>query len=163
MDGKVLVVDHEKCTGCRLCELVCSVFHNGSSNPSRARVKVVKWENVGFYLPTTCQNCEKPFCTEVCPTKACHREAEHLRVVIDKDKCIGCKTCIIACPFGAPLFDTVERVSVKCDYCDGEPQCARFCETRAIDYLDADRINLNKKREISLKFSELMRQTVGGR
>jgi Fe-S-cluster-containing hydrogenase component 2 len=55
---KMLIVDHEKCTGCRLCELVCSVFHTGASNPSRSRIRVIKWENVGFYLPMTCQNCE---------------------------------------------------------------------------------------------------------
>ena len=155
MNGKVLLIDHEKCTGCRLCELVCSVFHNGSSNPSRSRIKVVKWEDVGFYLPTTCQNCEKPFCVEVCPTKACHKDVDHQRVVIDRDKCIGCKTCIIACPFGAPLFDHVERVSIKCDYCDGEPQCAAFCEVKAVDYVDAEKLNFNKKREAALKFTEL--------
>ena len=163
MQGKVLVVDQEKCTGCRQCEMVCSVFHTGASNPSRSRIKVVKWENEGFYLPTTCQNCEKPFCVEVCLTKACHKDLANQRVLIDKDKCIGCKTCIIACPFGAPLFDTVERVTIKCDYCDGDPQCAAFCEARAVDYVDVDRINMNKKRDISLKFSESMRQAVGGR
>ncbi len=162
MNGKVLVIDHEKCTGCRQCEMVCSVFHNGSSNPSRSRIKVVKWENVGFYLPTTCQNCEKPFCVEVCPTKACHKDVEHQRVLIDRDKCIGCKTCIIACPFGAPLFDHVAHVSIKCDYCDGEPQCAAFCEAKAVEYVDTEKINANKKRDISLRYSGIMRQAVGG-
>jgi carbon-monoxide dehydrogenase iron sulfur subunit len=100
MQDKVLVIDHEKCTGCRICELVCSVFHTGASNPSRSRIKVVKWESVGIYLPLTCQSCEKPFCVEVCPAKACHRDLKSGTVLIDKDKCIGCKTCIIACPFG---------------------------------------------------------------
>ncbi len=163
MNGKVIVVDHEKCTGCRLCEVVCSVFHTGSSNPARSRIKIVKWEDSGTYLPTTCMNCEKPFCVEVCPTKACHKEADQQRVVIDKDKCIGCKTCIVACPFGAPLFDNVERVSIKCDYCDGDPQCVNFCQTKAVDYVDADRINANKKRDVSFKFYELTRQATGGR
>src|SRR4030042_5758864 len=157
MQEKVWVVDHEKCTGCRQCEMVCSVFHNGASNPSRSRIRVIKWEHVGFYLPMTCQNCEKPFCTEVCPTKACHRDVETQTVVIDKNKCIGCKTCIIACPFGAPSFDTKDRVTIKCDYCGGDPQCVAFCETKAIDYIDADRVNLKKMREAFLKFSELMR------
>jgi anaerobic carbon-monoxide dehydrogenase iron sulfur subunit len=158
MRDKVLVIDHEKCTGCRQCEMVCSVFHNGASNPSRSRIRVIKWENVGFYLPMTCQNCEKPFCTEVCPTKACHRDVEAQTVTIDKEKCIGCRTCIIACPFGAPSFDTKDRVTIKCDYCNGDPQCVAFCETKAVDYIDADRVNLKKMREVSLKFSELMGQ-----
>jgi anaerobic carbon-monoxide dehydrogenase iron sulfur subunit len=157
MQEKILVIDHEKCTGCRQCEMVCSVFHNGASNPSRSRIRVIKWEQVGFYLPMTCQNCEKPFCTEVCPTKACHRDVETQMVVIDRDRCIGCKTCIIACPFGAPSFDATDRVTIKCDYCHGDPQCVAFCETKAVDYVDADKVSLKKMREASLKFSERMR------
>jgi carbon-monoxide dehydrogenase iron sulfur subunit len=156
MQGRVLMIDHEKCTGCRQCEMVCSVFHNGASNPSRSRIKVVKWEHVGFYLPMTCQNCEKPFCVEVCPTKACHKDLENQRVMIDRDKCIGCKTCIVACPFGAPLYDKVERISIKCDYCDGDPQCVRFCEAKAIAYVEEDQVGVSKKREVSLKFFELL-------
>jgi len=145
MQGKVLYIDHEKCTGCRECELACSVFHTGASNPSRARIKVYKWEWEGIYLPMTCQNCEDPFCVEVCPTKACHKDPELNRVVIDKDKCIGCKTCIVACPFGAPLFDKTEGITVKCNYCDGDPQCVRFCETKAIRYIDASQVNAEKQ------------------
>jgi carbon-monoxide dehydrogenase iron sulfur subunit len=160
MDGKVIAVDHEKCTGCRQCEMVCSVFHTGASNPARSRIKVVKWEDVGLYLPTTCMNCEKPFCVEVCPTKACHKDSEHQRVLIDKDKCIGCKTCIIACPFGAPLFDSVERVSIKCDYCDGDPKCVAFCEAKAVYYVEADRTGLKRKREAAMKLSDSMHRTV---
>ncbi len=158
MNGKVIVIDHERCTGCRQCEMVCSVFHTGASNPARARIKVVKWEDIGLYLPTTCMNCEKPFCVEVCPTKACHKDLEHGRVLIDKDKCIGCKTCIMACPFGAPLFDAVERISVKCDYCDGDPKCVAFCEVKAVSYVEADRVGLTKKREAAVRFSDLARR-----
>jgi len=157
MYGKVLVVDPEKCTGCRLCELVCSVFHTGVSNPSRSRIRVVKWESIGVYLPMTCQNCETPFCVEVCPTKACHKDFEKQRVIIDQDKCIGCKTCIIACPFSHPYFDEHDRVTRKCNYCDGNPQCVAFCDMKAIDYVEADMINLKRKRDAASKFSDLMR------
>jgi anaerobic carbon-monoxide dehydrogenase iron sulfur subunit len=161
MPDKVLVIDHEKCTGCRLCELVCSVFHTGSSNPSRSRIKVVKWESVGIYLPLTCQSCEKPFCIEVCPAKACHRDLETGTVVIDKDKCIGCKTCIIACPFGAPSFDHVDRVSIKCDYCGGEPQCARFCDVHAIKYMDVSEVSNTKKYAAAKKFISTLKKSPG--
>ncbi|MGA2318057.1 MAG: 4Fe-4S dicluster domain-containing protein [Thermodesulfobacteriota bacterium] len=159
MQEKVLVVDQQKCTGCRLCELVCSVFHTGASNPSRSRVKVVKWEDVGFYLPMACNHCEQAYCVEVCPTKACHREPENNnRVTIDKKLCIGCRTCVIACPFGHPFFDVQERVTVKCDYCDGDPQCVRFCDVKAISFTDADKTNMAKKREAFLKYAESMKQ-----
>lgn len=157
MYGKVLVVDPEKCTGCRLCELVCSVFHTGASNPSRSRIRVVKWEAIGVYLPMTCQNCETPFCVEVCPTKACHKDIEGQRVIIDQDKCIGCKTCIMACPFSHPYFDEHDRVTRKCNYCDGNPQCVAFCDVKAVDYVDADQINLKRKREAATKIWDLMK------
>jgi carbon-monoxide dehydrogenase iron sulfur subunit len=159
MKGKVLVIDHEKCTGCRACELACSVFHTGASNPSRSRIKVIKWEWEGLYLPMTCQNCEKPFCVEVCPTKACHVDPGMNRVLIDSNICIGCKTCILACPFGAPLFDTVERVTVKCDYCDGDPQCVRFCEVNAIKYVDASQTSKDKQFNAAERLINALRQS----
>lgn len=159
MEQKVLVVDQQKCTGCRLCELVCSVHHTGASNPSRARIKVVKWEHVGVYLPMTCNHCEKAYCVEVCPTKACHREVENNnRVVIDKNLCIGCRTCVVACPFGHPFFDVQERVTVKCDFCDGDPKCVAFCDMKAVAYVDADMIQVPKKREAATKFIESTKQ-----
>lgn len=159
MEQKVLVVDQQKCTGCRLCELVCSVHHTGSSNPSRARIKVVKWEHVGIYLPMTCNHCEKAYCVEVCPTKACHREPDNNnRVVIDKNLCIGCRTCVVACPFGHPFFDIQDRVTVKCDYCDGDPKCVAFCDPKAVAYVDADMIQMTKKREAANKFIESLKQ-----
>lgn len=157
MEEKVLVVDHPKCTGCRQCELVCSVYHTGSSNPSRSRIKVIKWEPMGIYLPMICQSCEKPFCVEVCPTKACHKDFQSPRVVIDQEKCIGCKTCVMSCPFGHPFFDIQERVTQKCDYCGGDPQCVAFCHVKAIDYVDVDRMNLSKKRDAAAKLTDLLR------
>ena len=53
--AKALYIDYEKCTGCRLCELVCAVKHYGISNPARARIKVMKWEQEGVYVPMSCQ------------------------------------------------------------------------------------------------------------
>ena len=159
MEEKVLVVDQQKCTGCRQCELVCSVYHTGSSNPSRSRIKVFKWEHAGIYLPMICNHCEKAYCLEVCPTKACHREPElNNRVVIDKDLCIGCKTCIMACPFSHPFFDIKEQVTVKCDYCDGDPQCVAFCYVKAIFFAEADNIQMAKKREAATKCLESIKQ-----
>jgi Fe-S-cluster-containing hydrogenase component 2 len=155
MEDKILLIDPEKCTGCRKCEMVCSLFHTDTIDPSRSRIRVAKWDDVGFYLPMTCQLCEIPFCTEVCPAKACHRDLKTNRVIIDKDKCIGCKSCIVACPFGHPFFDAIERVSVKCDFCDGEPQCVACCDTKAVEYVDADKAGMNRRMEFSLKLIQL--------
>jgi anaerobic carbon-monoxide dehydrogenase iron sulfur subunit len=153
---KVLVIDQKKCTGCRKCEIVCSIVHNGASNPSRSRIRVAKLDEIGFYLPISCQSCEKPQCTEVCPAKAAHRDLKSNKVLIDKKKCIGCKTCIIACPFGAPSFDIIDRVSIKCDFCEGTPQCVAACETKAIDYYEADKVSVVKRDRLAREYAKLM-------
>ncbi|OGO22633.1 MAG: hypothetical protein A2Z28_08220 [Chloroflexi bacterium RBG_16_51_9] len=152
MAEKVLAIDAEKCDGCRKCETACSVFHTGADNPGRSRIRILTWDNIGLHVPVTCQSCDKPFCTEVCPAKACHRDLKTNKVLIDKNKCIGCKTCILACPFGVPLFDKVEHVTVKCDFCDGEPQCVACCEPRAIEYLDEEFVGMNRRRGVFQKF-----------
>ena len=97
--AKVLKVDYQKCTGCRLCELVCSVSHHGISNPARSRIKVMKWETEGLYIPMSCQQCEDAPCMSACPVKAISRDETLGRVMVDYDVCIGCRTCVSVCPF----------------------------------------------------------------
>jgi len=158
---KILIVDHEKCTGCRLCELVCSVKNAGVSNPSRARIHIIKWEMEGFELPMVCQQCESAPCMAVCPVDALSRDDDLERVVIDYDLCIGCKLCVAACPFGGMGIDTVARRVIKCELCDGDPTCVAFCQPQALQYVASSTVNLRKKREAGLKFSELMRRFAG--
>ena len=74
--AKVLMIDYEKCTGCRICEQVCSVKHEGVSNPARSRIKIVKWESEGRYVPVGCQQCESAPCMAICPVQALFRDEE---------------------------------------------------------------------------------------
>jgi Fe-S-cluster-containing hydrogenase component 2 len=143
---KVLKIDHEKCTGCRLCELVCAVRHDGISNPVRSRIKVIKWEADGVYVPMSCQQCQDAPCMVGCPVGALSRDENLGRVAVDYDLCIGCRTCVSVCPFGAMGFNTVDRRVIKCDLCDGDPQCVRFCEVKAVDYVEAGDLDLRKRR-----------------
>jgi carbon-monoxide dehydrogenase iron sulfur subunit len=156
--GKVLAIDYEKCTGCRLCELVCSVKHEGVSNPSRSRIKVMKWESEGLYIPMSCQQCEDAPCLNVCPVKAISRDEALSRVMVDYDVCIGCRSCVAVCPFGAMHFDVIGRKVSKCDLCDGDPQCVSFCDMKAVDYVSADRVSVFKKREAALRLSAAQKQ-----
>jgi Fe-S-cluster-containing hydrogenase component 2 len=144
--SKILKIDHEKCTGCRLCELVCAVKHSGASNPMRSRIRVVKWESEGIYVPVSCQQCEDAPCASACPRKALTRNDETGVVALDYDLCIGCRTCVSVCPFGAMHFDAADRKVIKCDLCDGDPQCVRFCEVKAVDLVDPGDMSLEKKR-----------------
>ena len=151
--AKVLVIQYEKCTGCRLCELVCSVINEGVSNPSRSRIKVMKWESEGLYIPMTCQQCIDAPCMNVCPVKAISRDEALGRVIVDYDVCIGCRTCVSVCPFGAMNFDVTGRKVFKCDVCGGDPQCVRFCEEKAVDYVEADEVAVIKKRDAAHRLS----------
>ncbi len=156
--AKVLMLDYEKCTGCRLCEVVCSVKHEGVSNPARSRVKIAKWEWEGRYVPMTCQQCIDAPCQTVCPVKAISRDESLNRVVVDYDVCIGCRMCVAVCPFGAMGFDVLAKRVNKCDFCDGEPQCARFCEPGAIKYVEAATVSREKQVEAAEKFSGIMQK-----
>ncbi len=143
---KILMINYEKCTGCRLCELVCSVMHDGISNPARSRIKVMKWEQEGLYIPMTCQQCEDAPCMNVCPVKAISRDGDLGFVMVDYDVCIGCRTCVAVCPFGAMNYNRTDKKVFKCDLCGGDPQCVRFCEVKAIEYVKADDISIYKKK-----------------
>lgn len=156
--AKVLVIDYEKCTGCRICEQVCTVKHEGVVNPARSRIRVIKWEQEGRYVPMTCQQCESAPCQTICPVKAISRDETLNRVVVDYDICIGCRMCVAICPFGAMAFDTLAQKVMKCDFCDGDPQCARFCEVDAIQYLDATEQSMEKQIATADKFSGLLRK-----
>lgn len=156
--AKVLMIDYEKCTGCRLCEMVCSVYHEGVVNPELSRIKIVKWEWEGRYVPMTCQQCTSAPCMAICPVKAISRDENLGRVVVDSDLCIGCRMCVAVCPFGGAKFDSVNKQIIKCDLCDGDPQCVRFCEVGAIQYVEAEEVTTVKQRAAAEKFSGILQK-----
>jgi len=151
---KALMINHEKCTGCRLCELVCAVKHDGVSNPTRSRIKVMKWEMEGLYIPMSCQQCEDAPCESGCPVGAISRNESLNRVEVDHEVCIGCRTCVSVCPFGAMTFNAIDRKVIKCDLCDGDPQCVRFCDVKAVEYVPATDVSIVKKRDAALRLKE---------
>jgi carbon-monoxide dehydrogenase iron sulfur subunit len=151
--AKVLYIDYQRCTGCRTCEMVCAVKHDGVLNPLRSRIQVMKWEAEGLYVPVSCQQCQDAPCMNVCPVKAISRNDEMGRVEVDYDACIGCRSCVTVCPFGAMNFNTIDRQVFKCDLCDGDPQCVRFCDVGALQYIDAEEVTIDKKRHAAERLS----------
>jgi anaerobic carbon-monoxide dehydrogenase iron sulfur subunit len=149
---KILKVDYQKCTGCRLCELVCSVTHDGISNPTRSRVRVVKWEEIGVYVPMICQQCENAPCQAVCPVGAIKRDLDADFLDVDYHICIGCRSCVSACPFGAMNYNKMDKRVFKCDLCAGQPQCVQCCEVKAIDFIAAEDSSDSKKKEAAARF-----------
>lgn len=107
-----MVVDLDKCTACQTCTVACKVV-NGLE-PTIQRVTVVEKE-VGrypdvkrLYIPRRCMNCADPQCVGVCPSGATAQRADGI-VTIDQDKCIGCRYCMMACPYNARVFHGVAQ------------------------------------------------------
>ena len=108
MARNCIVVNLDRCTGCFGCEVACKM-ENGVALGERWS-KVFTVGPVGEYpdmtryaLPTMCQQCENAPCVSVCPTGASYRDGNNV-VLVDKEKCIGCKSCIMACPYGARYY-----------------------------------------------------------
>jgi Fe-S-cluster-containing hydrogenase component 2 len=147
--GKVIIINDDWCNGCLECAVACSIVHTGDIALDRAHIMVCKTGEERF-VPLTCHHCETPSCVRACPTKACHQDLESQRVLIDPNRCIGCRSCVTACPFGHAHYDEVARISTKCDYCDGAPECEKICETHAIRYVSADEVSQPAKRGAGL-------------
>ena len=151
-----LVLDANRCTGCRICELACSFQHDRNFNPRKSRIEVLKREKIGIFVPTVCLHCGKAPCLEACPSGAIYRDEKLGAVLINYDLCIKCHMCAIACPFGAISIEEKTLDPLKCDLCDGEPQCALRCPTGAIKFLSGDRVGHEKRRDSSDRLIKAM-------
>jgi carbon-monoxide dehydrogenase iron sulfur subunit len=156
-----IVLDPEKCCGCRICENVCSLVNEGEFNPVKSRIRVVRTVDNGilYSIPVFCLQCENAYCQAVCPANAISRNGNGT-LLVDEEKCVGCKLCEIACPVGAITVNPDKHVAIKCIMCPGfsEPQCVRHCYSGALKLLPAERVGVAKAREKAGKFLELERK-----
>ncbi len=151
---KQLVIKPEKCYGCRTCELACSFGHYGEFNPKLANVKVYEYDAAAVAIPVMCLQCEEPSCMKVCPVHAITRD-ENGAMVMNYDKCIGCKMCMHACPLGNISYHPLVRKVFKCDLCGGDPKCAKYCPGHAIEFVDTD-ADHEKRALVSEKYKDLI-------
>ena len=149
MSRNCIVINLDRCIGCYACEVACKM-ENDVALGERWN-KVVQVEPYGefphvstYWLPVMCQQCEDSPCTHVCPTGASYRDEATGMVLVNKEKCIGCKYCMMACPYGVRSWNAAERVVEKCTLCahltkNGElPMCVRTCSAGARFYGDLD-------------------------
>lgn len=158
---KILLIDPEKCTGCLSCEVACSMYHDKSINPALANIHIVKLETSGLYIPIVCLQCEKPICESICPVKAIKRDQKTGAIIIDTDVCVGCRLCAIYCPFAGLRINPKNGKPLKCDLCNGDAICIKFCEPKAIQYVDATKANVIKRQNAATRFTELVKTLLG--
>ena len=153
MTQYAILTDLNRCVGCLGCSVACKVVNGveiGSFWNKVLRIgpfpdsEGAQFPDVyTYFLPVTCQHCENPACVKVCPTGASQKLADGT-VQIDKEKCIGCQFCAMACPYGVRYLNETERVVEKCTLCEqkiaqGElPQCVAQCGARARFFGDLD-------------------------
>ena len=155
----MIVVNVDKCLGCRSCEMACAVEHSASRELYQAihetpapRARVSVEQGADFAVPLQCRQCEDAPCVEICPADALHRADKDSPVVIDHDRCIGCKWCLLACPFGVISLDSEGRTIIKCDQCferveRGElPACVAACPTGALLLKSLEEVLAEKRR-----------------
>lgn len=143
---KRVFVDLNKCFACMSCMVACAEEHSVSKDlfkpiqeylfpKARIRVKATR-EREGF--PLQCRHCEEPYCVDACIAGAIRKDPDSGLIRVDEEKCVGCWTCVMVCPFGvlwpSLLPDKKQKIAVNCDLCQDReiPACVEACPTGAL-------------------------------
>ncbi len=154
--------DVSRCSGCMACVVACQDQNDFAADETVAFRHVTRYEaGTGpetriVYLSLACQHCGDAPCLLVCPMQAISRRPEDGAVLVDRDLCVGCHSCELACPFGAPKFSEDGKMS-KCDLCYVrreqalKPACVRVCPVRALDYGPLEDLSETKAETASVR------------
>lgn len=118
--------DYLKCSGCRRCEIACTLFHENRIWPEASRVRVFMLIP-GVEIPHLCAQCHDYLCVESCPVDALSINEDTSAVIVDKENCTACGLCIEACPGNIPHIHPRGDYALICDLCGGNPQCVKVC------------------------------------
>ena len=142
---KRVYVNEKWCLGCHLCEYICAFANSGERDRVPAlqgvqinpRLRIEEGDGVSFAV--SCRHCADPICVKSCITGSL--TIQDGAVMFNREKCVGCYTCILACPYGA-VMPSDEGAVQKCELClknsVGQPACVTACPNRAIVYEERD-------------------------
>lgn len=158
--GKMLFVDIGKCVGCGVCELVCSSKHNDHLDSNKSRIHNTIFMEEATAISIVCVHCEDPFCGKICPAGAITVEKDEdtgaTLVTVSETKCVGCKMCMLACPYGCIVVSD-KGYAEKCDLCGGAPECVKYCPTAAITFIEPEISMIAKKRAVAARILNLIK------
>lgn len=155
-----VIADPKRCIGCRTCEVACVLAHSNGEGmeamtASRFTPRLELMQTAKVSAPIQCHQCEDAPCAKACPNKAIVFTDNSVQVL--QERCMGCKNCMMACPFGIMKVVTVEKLeqqecvsgsrtvrvtkceAQKCDICHGSPEgpaCVRVCPTKSLRLVD---------------------------
>lgn len=186
----VMVIDLAKCNNARTCVESCQKAHQLDFNEEYMKILLIQnnEEDSPFWFPKPCFHCDEPPCVTVCPTGATFKRNDNI-ILVDNDRCIGCKFCITSCPYSARIFNwghkskfdnkkipyspetsipATEGTVMKCDFCpdllrQGQiPHCAKGCPMGVIYFGDKNEDIVTNGTE-TLRFSKLIKDRAGYR
>lgn len=150
-----IIADATKCIGCRTCEVACAVSHHENQDCAAlspdefiSRIRVIK--DHCWTTAVACHQCEDAPCANVCPVDAISREHGH--IFVEQTRCIGCKSCMLACPFGAMEVVSSRkrrgRLSAICAGIGRRGQaCVEACPTKALQCMDVEKVQRHRLRQ----------------
>jgi len=166
-----MIFDQNKCVGCSDCEIACAkvnlipvgqhrLYVDDQTNPLHVKDR--------RFVRISCQQCVDSPCTEVCPTKACHKDSVTNIVTMNADDCIGCKYCIVACPYDVRFINDETHAAENCNFCLGtnladekEPACVAACKYDALVFGNFNDNNSYMNKLLDVKDSVRMKPGYG--
>jgi len=158
MSRYYLFQDQDNCIGCHSCQIHCKASKSLGVGPLPSQIitvgpKMIHGLPRSAYVFMPCFHCQRPWCVAACPTGAMQKRPSDGIVFVDQSLCVGCKSCMLACPWGAPQWNPETRKVVKCDYCVDRldqgllPACVTNCTTKCLHFGQPEEIpNLKRER-----------------
>jgi carbon-monoxide dehydrogenase iron sulfur subunit len=153
---KMVSCDPEKCSGCTVCEYICSFEKEKVFSSQKSRIRTMRLHPL-INISIACRLCSPAPCVTACPRDALKQSEETGVIMIDDDKCDGCSWCIEACDYGAiTLHPELKKVRI-CDLCEGDPKCVKWCPEEALDFTNKDQLAQKARIAVTKKlFKESM-------
>jgi DMSO reductase iron-sulfur subunit len=164
MSQYTIFQDKERCIGCMGCQVHCKVDKSLPEGPRPCQIvtvgpKMDRGEPKVDFVYLSCFHCEKAWCVSACPTGAMRRREKDGIVFVDEEQCVGCKACMVACPWGAPQWNPKTNKVVKCDLCmdrldEGlEPACVARCTAKCLHFGKAEEVQPLKRLRAAMNIS----------
>lgn len=151
------LIDIDNCYGCKTCSMACKSENRTAPGVLWRRVREFNGESPATqgFISMSCNHCDDPQCMKVCPADTYHKRDDGI-VVQDHERCIGCRMCIMACPYNAPVYDPVEGKTSKCNMCAGRldegllPRCVESCPAGVLRFGDINALRAEHQTDWTL-------------